>query len=364
MAQPTTLSPTSLPATFMPFFDFHRSASTSSINTRQRSDFEGTTSTSNKNELQDEENEDSISSSAVDSYPASELPFSSEPALETELENQLPPLKKIRPTKQVFSTESLQDQSSSDTSLFYHPDNDDRIVVINVLKSILTKKEATTRTCTSPIKMESTTSWRTIIEEQNNRPITRRSSTNGTSSTHSLKAVRFASGNGFIIDSDDKPIELEGPVAAIMYLTHSAHAYDRSPIIVEKSLRLPPRQDADECGRWVMCSSIKRYKSVEEVGNSGSGLSLSRTATNTNSDTQGQEEKKKVFQSRVLPEEEDDDEDDKQTEIDDDEEEEEEEEEEIDHQAEDEEDERSELCGLGRWSRCDVFSYDDALGGF
>jgi hypothetical protein len=31
-----------------------------------------------------------------------------------------------------------------------------------------------------------------------------------------------------------------------MYLTHSAEAYDRSPIIVENGLRLPPRAKPDD----------------------------------------------------------------------------------------------------------------------
>lgn len=257
-----------------------------------------------------------VMSASVALYPASELPFASEPALETELETELPPLKKLRPTRYA----SMDDVDHEAVSLFHDQPTQSRAMVCNLIKGILTKRDLPLGpTCTSPVNTSLafgplTTSpascatslldpsaflWRsgnglnsltpmslstlvasrpTIVplgfslgSGEASRPVSRRSSSgqSAVSSTNSLKAVRFASGNGFsplcehavqTSSSEDdephrccRPAELEGPVAAIMYLTHSAEAYDRSPIVVEKGLRLPPRQDAAESGRWIQC---------------------------------------------------------------------------------------------------------------
>lgn len=173
-----------------------------------------------------------------------------------------------------------QENNGGDTEK--HP----RVLLIKVVKGILTKRD----TFSSPILTisppsatgfreyqhghESEGSWEVssktpslapdslgCLVDGSFRPTSRRSSSSTSTVSAGVKAVRFASGNGFFPTCDHhlgreerrccRPEELEGPVAAVMYLTHSAVAYDRSPIVVEKSLRLPPRMDSEECGKWV-----------------------------------------------------------------------------------------------------------------
>ncbi|KNZ43839.1 hypothetical protein VP01_980g3 [Puccinia sorghi] len=265
---------TPLSPTYMPYFPPHRSPLHSSSNTRQREDYEFSSEFCPSSPspqvtvtlTDDEDCEGPVvkPDRLIDGYPAWELPFASEPALEGELEQGLPPLKKLKPDNDQLPAGSRLDKTSPDG-----------IVLIGAVKGILTKRESPSAphspSPSSPICAEacfmpwSRTSGLGLATSKfstphpSSTPLSRRSSSAASSAcAGSLKAVRFASGNGLpntlgCLSPESSltilPGQVEGPVAAIMYLTHSAEAYDRSPIIVENGLRLPPRakpEDEDE----------------------------------------------------------------------------------------------------------------------
>jgi len=263
---------TPLSPTYMPYFPPHRSPLHSSSNTRQREDYEFSSECCPSSPspqvtvtlTDDEDCEGPVAKPdrLIDGYPAWELPFASEPALEGELEQGLPPLKKLKPDNDQLAVGSRLEKTSSDG-----------IVLIGSVKGILTKRESPSaphspspssplcaETCFMPWSRTSglgLATSRHSTPHPSSTPLSRRSSSAASSAcAGSLKAVRFASGNGFPNtlgslgpDLTILPGQVEGPVAAIMYLTHSAEAYDRSPIIVENGLRLPPRakpEDEDE----------------------------------------------------------------------------------------------------------------------
>ncbi|OAV89302.1 hypothetical protein PTTG_01266 [Puccinia triticina 1-1 BBBD Race 1] len=263
---------TPLSPTYMPYFPPHRSPLHSSSNTRQRDDYEFSSSHSSPPSpspqvlvtLTDDEDGDGTlpkPDRLTEGYPAWELPFASEPALEGELEQGLPPLKKLKPDQEdtlVVGTRPLLKNSP------------EGIVLLGAVKGILTKRESSStphspsasspicpETCFAPWSRPSglgLTTSSISTPHQSSTPLSRRSSSGASSAcAGSLKAVRFASGHGFPNGlgalEPSLPIlpgQVEGPVAAIMYLTHSAEAYDRSPIIVENGLRLPPRAKPDD----------------------------------------------------------------------------------------------------------------------
>lgn len=265
-----------LSPTYMPYFPPHHSPLHSSSNTRQRDDYElssqcGLPSRSPQVlvTLTDDEDYDvppPKPDRLIEGYPAWELPFASEPALEGELEQGLPPLKKLKPDS---------DYTPGRSSSPFDQNSAEGIVLIRAVKGILTRRTVTSGSSSSTPHSPSASSpissdtcfvpWTRSLGLGNNTlstidhssaPLSRRSSSGGSSiCAGSLKAVRFASGNGFgnscstsACDQSNAvlPREVEGPVAAIMYLTHSAEAYDRSPIIVEDGLRLPPRAKHDD----------------------------------------------------------------------------------------------------------------------
>lgn len=264
-----------LTPTYMPYFLPHHSPLHSSSNTRQRDDYElGSQCCPSSPSLQvlvtseDDEDYDAPPTKpdrAIEGYPASELPFASEPALESELEQGLPPLKKLKPDSDFDVVDGRFDKTSAQG-----------IVLIGAVKGILTRRPGASTDsssiphspmASSPVAVDTCfIPWsRSSCNGTNSRstlttssaPLSRRSSSGASSvCAGSLKAVRFASGNlthawGASQQAHSiLPGEVEGPVAAVMYLTHSAEAYDRSPIIVEDGLRLPPRarpeDDVDE----------------------------------------------------------------------------------------------------------------------
>ncbi|PLW12458.1 hypothetical protein PCANC_21669 [Puccinia coronata f. sp. avenae] len=266
---------TPLSPTYMPYFPPHRSPLNSSSNTRQREDYEFSSECCSSSPspqvtvtlTDDEDGEGPVINNKPDrlteGYPAWELPFASEPALEGELEQGLPPLKKLKPDKDHLAVVgSGLDNASTEG-----------IVLISAVKGILTKRDSSSTpqspSASSPICPDTCfmpwsrgagglglTASNFSTPHHSSTPLSRRSSSGASSGcAGSLKAVRFASGNGLphalggIGLGTNIPIlpgQVEGPVAAIMYLTHSAEAYDRSPIIVENGLRLPPRAKPDD----------------------------------------------------------------------------------------------------------------------
>ncbi|KAH9825040.1 hypothetical protein DFH28DRAFT_1215972 [Melampsora americana] len=255
----------------------NRTTSSSSFNTRQREMYEGTgdleprpstphlTITRADGESEDEEDARRVGPlSMMDaSYPALELPFASEPALETEQETELPPLKKLRSTR--LNGGDKEDVNDSDHCL-------------ESVRGILTKKDhsspedsgLSSPIHTSPVPQilgsSPLASALVVSNPPTSRPHSRRTSSNrsAVSSANSHKTVRFAAAcksspcdhmHGKEQSSDEDTTgcscDLDTPVATVMYLTHSAKVYDRTSIVVEKSLRLPPRQDPSETGRWV-----------------------------------------------------------------------------------------------------------------
>ncbi|KAH9825034.1 hypothetical protein DFH28DRAFT_942593 [Melampsora americana] len=265
--------------TSMPYFLNNRTTSSSSLKTRQRETYEAShdpVSRPHTPQLKftlpdgDSDDEDEVRcrrpSIPDTSYPACELPFSSEPALESELEIELPPLKKLRSSRNGGVSEDGEDSG-------FCPET---------VRGILTKKDQSFQSSpegsghsspvqTSPVSQEPASLPLSKAHVLNGcpdpRPSSRRNSScqSAVSSLNSNKTVRFATGNSPPTcntlcqrhqPSDDTTTtrcscHLENPVATVMYLTHSAKVYDRTSIVVEKSLRLPPRQDASECGRWV-----------------------------------------------------------------------------------------------------------------
>ncbi|KAA1064570.1 hypothetical protein PGT21_008295 [Puccinia graminis f. sp. tritici] len=262
---------TPLSPTYMPYFPPHRSPLHSSSNTRQRDDYEFSSESCPSSPspqvlvtlTDDEDCEEPVANPdrLIEGYPAWELPFASEPALEGELEQGLPPLKKLKPDNDHLVVGTRLDKNSPEG-----------LVLIGAVKGILTKRESPSTphspSASSPICPETcfapwsrslglgltTSSISTPLHSST--PLSRRSSSGASSAcAGSLKAVRFASGHGFPnglvapgleTSLPILPGQIEGPVAAIMYLTHSAEAYDRSPIIVENGLRLPPRARPDD----------------------------------------------------------------------------------------------------------------------
>ncbi|KAI9606595.1 hypothetical protein H4Q26_006131 [Puccinia striiformis f. sp. tritici PST-130] len=179
-----------------------------------------------------------------------------------ELEQGLPPLKKLKP-----DTDNLEVGTRLDK---HTPEG---LVLHTAVKGILTKRDSSSSipqspSASSPICAETCflpwsrslglglTTSNMSTPFHSSTPLSRRSSSGASSAcASSLKAVRFASGNGFPVNliahglEPSLPIlprEIEGPVAAVMYLTHSAEAYDRSPIVVENGLRLPPRAKPED----------------------------------------------------------------------------------------------------------------------
>lgn len=331
MATPM-LSPVSL--TFMPEY-LHRSPSSSSLNTRQRSDFEesqatpvaSTPSSFSPNGtamLVEGEGDDQVGGSDGEQHAAVEMPFASEPALEGELEQELPPLKKLKPsgageeggvTSQIGvkgilarkvsghsngsaegSAMDLEGAPSLESSGLLPPSHPPQRPTLASLTPL------SLSTLGSDLGQSSNPS----SSQLSSRPMSRRSSSGASSTASSaLKAVRFASGNGFssasststptaIWTSEDEhwssshehsdglippdkedervasPIEFEGPVAAVVYLTHSREAYDRSPIVVddEGNLSLPPRERKIGERGWIRCGK-KRAGAPKSPGPGG-----------------------------------------------------------------------------------------------
>ncbi|MBW0563008.1 hypothetical protein O181_102723 [Austropuccinia psidii MF-1] len=426
------LSPTNYSTHFKP----RRSALNSSTNTRQRDDYELNSNSCLSNQSpqllvtpSDDEQDlnELLHLSRVerftDGYPASELPFASEPALEGELEQELPPLKKLKSEIHLFQTSSCFDPSTT-TSL----------VVIQSVKSILTRRDDSNRksspssiinhqlvdsfnpwTCSTSNSLGSKS---LSVSDHSSRPISRRSSSDISSigTGTSLKSVRFASGNGFInswgrhnLNQNNQECldESESPVATVMYLTHSADAYDRSPIIVEDGLRLPPRAKKDhDDGNWLECQQIIKpslekiksknskkslnkidleiLKSKSQTSPLNSSSTITQAFTPPNTPSTLQEENSIVINTtpvttppksyREIKEEDEEEEDvGLAPSLNANEEEEEEEEEEKDNvDASDDDDEILEgrglgdnlKWGLGKWSQGEVFGNCDVLGGF
>ncbi|POW01933.1 hypothetical protein PSHT_12323 [Puccinia striiformis] len=243
---------TPLSPTYMPYFLPHHSPLHSSSNTRQRDDYEFSSECCPSSPspqvlvtLTDDEDCDgpppTKADRLIDGYPAWELPFASEPALEGELEQGLPPQETEARARQSRRILTKRDSSSS---MPHSPSASSPICA---------------ETCFLPwsrsLGLGLTTS-NMSTPFHSSTPLSRRSSSGASSAcASSLKAVRFASGNGFPVNlithglEPSLPIlprETEGPVAAVMYLTHSAEAYDRSPIVVENGLRLPPRAKPED----------------------------------------------------------------------------------------------------------------------
>ncbi|KAG0145967.1 hypothetical protein CROQUDRAFT_549123 [Cronartium quercuum f. sp. fusiforme G11] len=400
-------------------FATHRKPSTSSPNTRQRENYEQSqayvsqpspprlTVTSSDGESDGEDGTRShLSSSAIDpSFPASELPFASEPALETELETELPPLKKLRPTRfngGVTEEDDFEDGCSQP-----------KIIVTNAIKGILTKKEHSSPTAsgsTSPTYCGSVSGpINTTPPPRHIKYLEPKSSPLAGLGAHqlmpscpsSLNTSGFEVGNGINSDHEQdqdrsgRSTVFEGPVTAIMHLTHSADAYDRTSIVVEKSLRLPPRQDASECGRWVNSSEmpipagnrswdgsspsrklkcqvtnldpLEKGKNRAQSSQETCELSITRTTTTSFNQAlsfpaHGSLTDLQQFRNHEECEDEDDESSEWRTELGEDEA-------EPDDQEDDEvgldtDAQGDGLRGFGKWSRKDVFDYDDALGGF
>ncbi|POW20967.1 hypothetical protein PSHT_02865 [Puccinia striiformis] len=264
---------TPLSPTYMPYFLPHHSPLHSSSNTRQRDDYEFSSECCPSSPspqvlvtLTDDEDCDgpppTKADRLIDGYPAWELPFASEPALEGELEQGLPPLKKLKPEPDNLEVGTRLDKHTPEG-----------LVLHTAVKGILTKRDSSSSmphspSASSPICAETCflpwsrslglglTTSNMSTPFHSSTPLSRRSSSGASSAcASSLKAVRFASGNGFPVNlithglEPSLPIlprEIEGPVAAVMYLTHSAEAYDRSPIVVENGLRLPPRAKPED----------------------------------------------------------------------------------------------------------------------
>ncbi|EGG11828.1 uncharacterized protein MELLADRAFT_76425 [Melampsora larici-populina 98AG31] len=294
--------------TSMPYFLNNRTTSSSSLKTRQRETYEASHDVVSRPlapQLQitladgDSDDEDHLrgrrpSLTPDNSYPACELPFSSEPALESELETELPPLKKLRSSRNGGVSEDGVDSG-------FCPET---------VRGILTKKDHSSQSSpegsghSSPVQMSPISQElsslplsraHTVNSRPDPRPTSRRNSScqSAVSSLNSNKTVRFATEKSPPTcnplcqrhQPSDHPASrcschLENPVATVMYLTHSAKVYDRTSIVVEKSLRLPPRQDASECGRWVQrCES-----STAVEGRERSRLGSCSPTPNFNSD--------------------------------------------------------------------------------
>ncbi|POW10314.1 hypothetical protein PSTT_06202 [Puccinia striiformis] len=210
---------TPLSPTYMPYFLPHHSPLHSSSNTRQRDDYDRPT-------------DRRLSRLGVTLCPRT--------SLEGELEQGLPPPQELKP-----ETDNLEVGTRLDK---HTPEG---LVLHTAVKGILTKRDSSSsipqslgiqshlcRDLFSTLVPKLRT-W--AYHQQHVNPF------------HST--VRFASGNGFPVNliahglEPSLPIlprEIEGPVAAVMYLTHSAEAYDRSPIVVENGLRLPPRAKPED----------------------------------------------------------------------------------------------------------------------
>lgn len=284
------LVPVPVSPTFMPHF-LNRSPSSSSFNTRQRSDYEA----SQLEPLPPPALDDGNASAAV------EMPFASEPALEGELEAELPPLKKLKsddgaPLGGAVSSVTVKGILCRKSSSWHGGEDEamrpaggaagggERIGALTPL-SLSTLSKATpaeghpSSSSLAPSSLGGSFSP-VCSTAASSRPMSRRSSS-GASSCGSgvFKAVRFASGNGFSPFDDDSPYEaspgaaadedgstprereeLSGPVAAVVHLTHSREAYDRSPIVVEDGLKLPPRERKVGAEHWIRCGTKKRAK--------------------------------------------------------------------------------------------------------
>lgn len=278
--------------TSMPYFLHNRTSSSSSLKTRQRETYEASHTIAPTPQLKitlpdgdcdddDEPRGRRPSITPDNSYPACELPFSSEPALESELETELPPLKKLRSSRNGGVSEDAEDSG-------FCPET---------VRGILTKKDQSSQSSpegssnsspihTSPVSQEPgslpLSNAYALHGCPDPRPTSRRNSScqSAVSSLNSNKTVRFAPGNSpptcNLMCQRHQPsnhttsrcsCHLENPVATVMYLTHSAKVYDRTSIVVEKSLRLPPRADASECGRWVQrCESPVAVESRDRPG--------------------------------------------------------------------------------------------------
>lgn len=142
----------------------------------------------------------SITDSA-EPYPASEFPFSLEAALESELENELPPLKQLLSTR---LGPTLRRSSSS------------------LASTISNSSPKTVRFASAGYGVGLGCQHHHNLEKKDEK--------------------------GYFCSHEE---ELQAPVATVIHLTHSAAAYDRSSIVVDRSLRLPSRMDNEDSGKWV-----------------------------------------------------------------------------------------------------------------
>ncbi|CAH7672422.1 hypothetical protein BY996DRAFT_6409954 [Phakopsora pachyrhizi] len=405
--------------TYMPFFPINHSPCTSSSNTRQRDDYEQSIYldiespsllvTRPDTIIDDDDSDDEsqrarmVLNASMDCYLVCELPFASEPALETELEQELPPLKKIK-------SSSGPDEEVGERSC-------DGVVVLRTVKGILTRREGWSGWSSpatlspqpnSPVSLERCFAPWTLGLRPGGlngvpRTISRRSSSGASSAGTgpSVKAVRFASGNSILgcwAGTDPVSEEIEAPVAAVMYLTHSAEAYDRSPIVVEDGLRLPPRaKKEDDEGGWMKCKSHGSYKRLSKARavkmkvesnkamkfctpsikspSSVDSDSLHSSTSSSDEDTHENSIVVKTFVGgklyREAVEEEEDEEDVEEEEDKEDDCENEEglengpENDDRDEESDDEDRGRDDrMSGFGKWTSGDVFGSCDALGGF